>query len=59
MFSENAGNILGASEWNTGYPSTASVYPGYAPIQPAYYKPDTTIHIPSGQLLILYAYYKN
>nr|XP_013189727.1 unnamed protein product [Amyelois transitella] len=45
---ESSGNILGASEWNTGYPSTASVYPAaYGPLQPTYYKPDPTIHIPS------------
>ncbi|XP_045518509.1 runt-related transcription factor 3-like [Pieris brassicae] len=44
---ENAGNILGASEWNTGYSSTASVYPSYAPLQPPYYKPDAAIHIPT------------
>ncbi|XP_045500369.1 protein lozenge-like [Colias croceus] len=44
---ENTGNILGASEWNTGYPSTATVYPSYAPLQPPYYKPDPTIHIPT------------
>ncbi|KAF9418882.1 hypothetical protein HW555_004402, partial [Spodoptera exigua] len=42
-----SGNILGASEWNTGYPSTASMYPAYAPLQPPYYKPDPTIHIPA------------
>ncbi|XP_045451501.1 protein lozenge-like [Melitaea cinxia] len=44
---ENTGNILGASEWNTGYPSSTSVYPSYGPLQPAYYKPDPTIHIPA------------
>ncbi|XP_022822780.1 protein lozenge-like isoform X1 [Spodoptera litura] len=44
---ETSGNILGASEWNTGYPSTASMYPAYAPLQPPYYKPDPTIHIPA------------
>ncbi|XP_073962112.1 uncharacterized protein isoform X2 [Choristoneura fumiferana] len=44
---ESCGNILGASEWNTGYPSTASVYPTYGALQPSYYKPDPTIHIPS------------
>ncbi|XP_045774768.1 runt-related transcription factor 3-like [Maniola jurtina] len=44
---ENTGNILGASEWNTGYPSTATVYPSYGPLQPPYYKPDPTIHIPA------------
>ncbi|XP_041982333.1 protein lozenge-like isoform X2 [Aricia agestis] len=37
---ENSG-ILGASEWNTGYPA----YSGYAPLQ-TYYKPDTSISIP-------------
>ncbi|XP_028169816.1 protein lozenge-like isoform X2 [Ostrinia furnacalis] len=44
---ETSGNILGASEWNTGYPSSATVYPAYGPLQPAYYKPDPTIHIPA------------
>lgn len=48
LFPENTGNILGASEWNTGYPSTATVYPSYGPLQPPYYKPDPTIHIPAG-----------
>ncbi|XP_032519226.1 runt-related transcription factor 3-like isoform X1 [Danaus plexippus] len=43
---ENTGSILGASEWNTGYPSTATVYPSYPPLQPPYYKPDPTLHIP-------------
>lgn len=52
-FSENTGNILGASEWNTGYPSTATVYPSYAPMQPPYYKPDAAIHIPSGKISYL------
>ncbi|XP_026321384.1 protein lozenge-like isoform X4 [Hyposmocoma kahamanoa] len=42
---ESSGNILGASEWNTGYPSTATVYPSYAPLQAPYYKPD--MHIPA------------
>ncbi|XP_049875757.1 protein lozenge-like [Pectinophora gossypiella] len=43
----SSGNILGASEWNTGYPS-ASVYgPAYGPLQPPYYKPDSTLHIPA------------
>ncbi|KAL0821873.1 hypothetical protein ABMA28_005275 [Loxostege sticticalis] len=44
---ETSGNILGASEWNTGYPSSAAVYPAYGPLQPAYYKPDPTLHIPA------------
>lgn len=39
--------ILGASEWNTGYPSTAAMYPTYGPLQPPYYKPDPTLHIPT------------
>ncbi|CAG4956835.1 unnamed protein product [Parnassius apollo] len=44
---ESSGNILGASEWNTGYPSTPSVYPTYGTLQPPYYKPEPTIHIPT------------
>ncbi|XP_059052590.1 protein lozenge-like [Achroia grisella] len=45
---ESSGNILGASEWNTGYPSTAAVYPPYGALQPSYYKPETTaVHIPT------------
>ncbi|KAM3965691.1 runt-related transcription factor 3 [Aphomia sociella] len=45
---ESSGNILGASEWNTGYPSTATVYPSYGALQPSYYKPDpAAIHIPT------------
>ncbi|CAH2043901.1 unnamed protein product, partial [Iphiclides podalirius] len=46
---ESSGNILGASEWNTGYPSTAGVYPTYSsmPLQPPYYKSDPAIHIPT------------
>ncbi|XP_013180236.1 PREDICTED: protein lozenge-like isoform X1 [Papilio xuthus] len=46
---EGSGNILGASEWNTGYPSTASLYPTYGsvPLQPPYYKSDPSIPIPA------------
>ncbi|XP_063386513.1 protein lozenge-like isoform X2 [Cydia fagiglandana] len=44
---ETGGNILGASEWNTGYSSTASVYPAYGALQPTYYKPEPAIHIPA------------
>ncbi|KAG6445088.1 runt-related transcription factor 3 [Manduca sexta] len=44
---ESSGNILGASEWNTGYPSTTTMYPAYGPLQPSYYKPDPTLHIPA------------
>ncbi|XP_059056505.1 protein lozenge-like [Achroia grisella] len=45
---KSSGNILGASEWNTGYPSTAAVYPPYGALQPSYYKPETTtVHIPT------------
>ncbi|CAH0680190.1 unnamed protein product [Chilo suppressalis] len=44
---ESLGNITGAAEWNTGYPSSATVYPAYGPLQPPYYKPDPTIHIPT------------
>ncbi|CAB3230865.1 unnamed protein product [Arctia plantaginis] len=40
-----SGNILGASEWNTGYPSTTSMYPSYGSLQPPYYKPEPTIHL--------------
>ncbi|VVC90027.1 unnamed protein product, partial [Leptidea sinapis] len=43
----SSGNILGASEWNTGYSSATSVYPGYGALQPPYYKADPTIHIPT------------
>ncbi|XP_047992616.1 runt-related transcription factor 3-like isoform X1 [Leguminivora glycinivorella] len=44
---ETGGNILGASEWNTGYSSTAAVYPAYGTLQPTYYKPEPAIHIPT------------
>ncbi|KAJ2945713.1 hypothetical protein O0L34_g555 [Tuta absoluta] len=44
---DNTGNILGASEWNTGYPSTAAVYPAYGALQPPYYKPESTLHLTS------------
>ncbi|KAJ0174567.1 hypothetical protein K1T71_009675 [Dendrolimus kikuchii] len=39
--------ILGASEWNTGYPSTTTMYPPYSHLQPPFYKPDPTLHIPT------------
>ncbi|XP_075980509.1 uncharacterized protein LOC142979476 [Anticarsia gemmatalis] len=44
---ETSGNILGASEWNTGYSSTTAMYPTYGPLQAPYYKPDPTIHLPA------------
>lgn len=46
LSAETGGNILGASEWNTGYSPTTSVYPSYCPLQTSYYKPDT-LHLPS------------
>lgn len=52
LFSETS-CILGASEWNTGYPSTTTMYPPYGPLQPPFYKPDPTIHIPTGRFYLI------
>lgn len=49
LIPDASGNILGASEWNTGYPSSTAMYPTYGALQPPYYKPDPTLHIPPGK----------